>query len=103
MNRKPVTAYAALEHSNRTIVEQAQKLWELSIRDPLTGRHNRRFFEEEVSVLYTNAYRYRQTFALVVGDIDHSNRVLNHKLCQRERSYRDSQPVRELPPDKART
>lgn len=70
MNQELVETYQQLEHSHQTIEKQAQKLKELSIRDELTGLHNRRFFNEQFTLLHANAVRYHRPFAIVLGDID---------------------------------
>ncbi|WP_168203108.1 sensor domain-containing diguanylate cyclase [Marinobacter fonticola] len=47
------------------------KLQEMSVRDSLTGLHNRRHFDEALTVEYKRAYRDRTALAVVMLDIDH--------------------------------
>ncbi|WP_317932727.1 diguanylate cyclase [Halioxenophilus sp. WMMB6] len=70
MNEELVNTYQQLQVSHQTIAQQARELKELSIRDELTGLHNRRFFNEQFRLLHANAVRYGQPFAVVLGDID---------------------------------
>ncbi len=69
------SAYSNLEQSRDKIAEQRETLRELSIRDELTGLYNRRFFNEEVCLLYINARRYRENFCLVLGDVDYFKKI----------------------------
>ncbi|WP_428242334.1 GGDEF domain-containing protein [Gynuella sp.] len=75
MNARLVEAYNRLEDSHATIAKQAEELKELSIRDSLTGLHNRRFFNEEVDRLHQEALRYHRPFCIVLGDVDHFKKI----------------------------
>ncbi|HVY42108.1 MAG TPA: PleD family two-component system response regulator [Hyphomicrobiaceae bacterium] len=44
---------------------------ELAIIDPLTGLHNRRYFEEHLKTLAARALDLRQPLSLLIADIDH--------------------------------
>lgn len=59
-----------LEHSHRTITQQAAELEELSIRDFLTDLYNRRYFDEQAERLFEQASRYRHALSVMLGDID---------------------------------
>jgi diguanylate cyclase (GGDEF)-like protein len=75
MSEELAQSHAALEESNAQIRQQAQQLHELSIRDPLTQLHNRRYFDEHSASLFDLAQRHDQTFAVMIGDIDYFKRV----------------------------
>ncbi|WP_439133558.1 GGDEF domain-containing protein [Pseudomaricurvus sp.] len=70
MNNELASAYQELKTSHQTIEKQALELKELSVRDELTGLHNRRFFNEQFTLLHANAVRYNHPFVIVLGDID---------------------------------
>ncbi|MDH5435397.1 MAG: sensor domain-containing diguanylate cyclase [Gammaproteobacteria bacterium] len=48
---------------------------ELSVVDELTGLHNRRFFFPEAEAALTRAMRYKQSFSIMVIDVDHFKEV----------------------------
>lgn len=48
---------------------------ELSITDPLTGLHNRRYMERHLKTLMTDAVKTGRTLSVLVADIDHFKRV----------------------------
>ena len=52
-----------------------QRLAELVNRDPLTGLHNRRYFEGRLAVEFARAQRFSHPLALVLLDIDHFKRI----------------------------
>lgn len=60
-------------------LEEAQKLKEryqaLSVVDELTGLHNRRFFFPEAQAVLTRAIRYKQSFSVMVIDVDRFKEV----------------------------
>lgn len=64
-----------LQASHRTISTQADQLRELSVRDALTGLHNRRYFDEQAASLYRHAVRYQRSFSVVIADIDFFKRI----------------------------
>jgi len=64
-----------LDESHSRIRAQATLLKELSIRDDLTGLHNRRHFDEQAAHSYARAQRYGQALTVMICDIDHFKRV----------------------------
>lgn len=64
-----------LAKSNDTIREQAGRLKELSIRDETTQLHNRRYFDEQAALAYSQAQRYARPFTVAIGDIDHFKQI----------------------------
>jgi two-component system, cell cycle response regulator len=58
-------------------VEQAaaRRIYEMSVRDGLTGVYNRRYFEERVTSEFAFAQRHATGLALILADIDHFKRV----------------------------
>ena len=55
----------ALENARRF-----HELFELSVRDPLTGLHNRHYFHETLAQEVKRAHRYDRRLALIFFDID---------------------------------
>jgi len=66
---------AQLATSHATILEQAERLRELSIRDALTQLYNRRHFDEQANTLFNQAVRHKRPLALVICDIDHFKKI----------------------------
>jgi diguanylate cyclase (GGDEF)-like protein/PAS domain S-box-containing protein len=71
-----------LEEANRQLHEQLQenvvlhaRLTEQTLRDPLTGLHNRRYLEETLPRELSRAKRVGYPMALVMVDLDHFKRV----------------------------
>ena len=71
-----------LEEANRQLQEQLQEnvalhamLTEQTIRDPLTGLHNRRYLEETLPRELSRAKRVGYPMALIMVDLDHFKRV----------------------------
>lgn len=58
--------------------ELAERLRELSRRDPLTGLHNRRAFEEELKRSWRRGMRTGQPLSLLYVDIDHFKGYNDH-------------------------
>ncbi len=56
-------------------VEQQRQLYEASIRDALTGVHNRRYLTLQVQSELNNLHDGDDTMALVMLDIDHFKRI----------------------------
>ena len=54
---------------------QLRESVEMSITDPLTGLHNRRYMERHLKTLMTDALRTGRTLSILVADIDHFKRV----------------------------
>ena len=64
-----------LAESHAQIRAQAALLKELSIRDDLTGLHNRRHFDEQAAHAFARARRYGQPLTVMICDVDHFKRV----------------------------
>jgi diguanylate cyclase (GGDEF)-like protein/PAS domain S-box-containing protein len=71
-----------LEDTNRLLNEQLQEnvalhamLTEQTLRDPLTGLHNRRYLEETLPRELSRAKRVGYPMALIMVDLDHFKRV----------------------------
>ncbi|GHT97429.1 GGDEF domain-containing protein [Betaproteobacteria bacterium] len=52
-----------------------ETLRESSLRDPMTGLHNRRFLEECVEALVANVYRKQHPISILMLDLDHFKMV----------------------------
>ena len=65
------TAHAKLGEYVVEIESLNRRLREQTIRDPLTGLHNRRFFEETAERDIARATRKKEPLAIVMLDIDH--------------------------------
>jgi len=68
-------SHEELKTSHATILEQAEQLRELSIRDALTQLYNRRHFDEQANTLFNQAVRHKRPLALVICDIDHFKKI----------------------------
>lgn len=68
LNQKVLERTSALNQAN-------EQLKELSIRDPLTGLHNRRFLHESLEKEFNRAKRYGDDITCVMLDIDHFKKV----------------------------
>ena len=68
-------SHEELNTSHATILEQAEQLRELSIRDALTQLYNRRHFDEQANTLFNQAVRHKRPLALVICDIDHFKKI----------------------------
>jgi two-component system, cell cycle response regulator len=55
--------------------ERLQESVELSLTDPLTGLHNRRYMEGHLKTLMSEAIRSGKSLSLLVADIDHFKHV----------------------------
>ena len=55
--------------------ETQKRLEELVHRDPLTGLHNRRYFEGRLATEFARAARFGEEFSLVLIDVDHFKAV----------------------------
>lgn len=64
-----------LQEANALLARQAEELRELSIRDALTGLHNRRSFNERLPQLFEMARRYDRPLALACLDIDNFKQI----------------------------
>jgi diguanylate cyclase (GGDEF)-like protein len=58
-------------------VEQAaaRRIYEMSVRDGLTGVYNRRYFEERLASEFAFAARHVTPLCVILGDIDHFKRI----------------------------
>ena len=63
-----------LERANEALERANEELEKLSIRDPLTGVYNRRFFMKSFEEDFLRARRGRYGFAVLMIDIDHFKR-----------------------------
>ena len=72
-----ITFYAELNrfHQKMIIVEQKEKLEELSTIDQLTKTYNRRKFDELISGEIERANRYKHNFSVIMFDVDHFKQV----------------------------
>jgi diguanylate cyclase (GGDEF)-like protein len=64
-----------LDRLQQIVEEQLRALEILAITDPLTGLHNRRHFDRQAKLLFEQANRYDQPFAVMLGDIDHFKQI----------------------------
>ncbi|MCM2316573.1 MAG: diguanylate cyclase [Thermoanaerobaculia bacterium] len=69
------TAHAKLGEYVVEIESLNRRLREQAIRDPLTGLHNRRFFEESAERDAARAIRLGEPLAVVMLDIDHFKQI----------------------------
>jgi diguanylate cyclase (GGDEF)-like protein len=58
-------------------VEQAasKRIYEMSVRDGLTGVYNRRYFEDRLSSEFAFAARHKTPLCVILADIDHFKRI----------------------------
>ncbi|HEY0587314.1 MAG TPA: diguanylate cyclase [Pseudoduganella sp.] len=75
MSEQLAQSHEELNTSHATILEQAEQLRELSIRDALTQLYNRRHFDEQANTLFNQAVRHKRPLALVICDIDHFKKI----------------------------
>jgi two-component system cell cycle response regulator len=75
MSEQLAHSHAELHASHQTILEQAEQLRELSVRDALTALYNRRHFDEQAITLFNQAVRHQRPLSLVIGDIDFFKRI----------------------------
>ncbi len=67
--------YEDLRKSHAQIEAMATQMRELSLRDVLTGLHNRRHFDEQCAQFFASARRYQRPFSVMLCDIDHFKTV----------------------------
>ena len=60
-------------------LKSREVLQEQSLRDPLTGLHNRRFLEETLERELARAQRNKAPLALIMADVDHFKRFNDHQ------------------------
>ena len=75
MSTELAAARERLEASQKVIQEQADRLLELSVRDALTGLHNRRYFDEHAALALQLASRQGRPFSVAIMDVDHFKQV----------------------------
>ena len=75
MSEELAQSHEALQQSNQTILEQANQLKEMSIRDALTDLYNRRHFDEQAQQLFEQSVRHGHPMTVVMGDIDFFKRI----------------------------
>ncbi len=78
MSAELARAQAELQASHAQVQLQALQLQEQSQRDPLTGLHNRRFFDEQATLAYARAMRHDRALTLVLADLDHFKQINDH-------------------------
>jgi diguanylate cyclase (GGDEF)-like protein len=73
---------AELQSALATQTALARRLAELSLRDPLTGLHNRRHLDAEVVRMFEESVRYERPISVVLLDLDdfkHVNDQFGHE------------------------
>jgi two-component system cell cycle response regulator len=55
--------------------EAAAQVYEMTVRDPLTRLHNRRYLDERLQTEFAFAARHRTTLSVLILDVDHFKRV----------------------------
>jgi diguanylate cyclase (GGDEF)-like protein len=75
MSEKLARSHQELQESHQTILQQAEQMRELSVRDALTKLHNRRHFDEQASTLFSHAVRHKRPLSVVIGDIDFFKKI----------------------------
>ena len=75
---KTVTVLSIIAHTVGMAINNSKlymKTLDVSIRDPLTGLHNRRYFNERLLDEVERASRYDEHLSLVICDIDHFKKI----------------------------
>lgn len=75
MSNALFAAQRELQALNATIHAQSEQLREQSLRDVLTGLHNRRFFDEQAQTLFHQSIRYRRPMCFMLADLDRFKEV----------------------------
>ncbi len=73
-----VTMLAIIGHAVGVAINNSKlylKTLNIAIRDELTGRHNRRYFNERLLDEMERAKRYHEPMSLIMCDIDHFKRI----------------------------
>ena len=63
-------AYEELKELHLRLEEQTRELQEMSIRDDLTGVHNRRYLDQRLAEEFARARRYRSALTVAMWDAD---------------------------------
>lgn len=66
---------ARIEERTQDLQEANDKLEIIATQDPLTGLHNRRYFDTRYQEEFNRAKRYRHDLAVVILDLDHFKQV----------------------------
>ncbi|MGM0442398.1 MAG: diguanylate cyclase [Elusimicrobiota bacterium] len=66
---KPYDAKELISRIN-SVLQRKNHYDEMTMTDPLTGLHNRRFFKQQFSIFFNMAKRYDLKFSLVIFDVD---------------------------------
>ncbi|MDE2594698.1 MAG: diguanylate cyclase [Burkholderiales bacterium] len=66
---------ADLDRAMHKLTEANTRLQALTVRDALTGLHNRQFLNERLPDLWRQAQRWHQTLSVLMIDIDHFKQV----------------------------
>jgi diguanylate cyclase (GGDEF)-like protein len=75
---KTVTVLSIIAHTVGMAINNSKlylKTLDVAIRDPLTGLHNRRYFNERLLDEVERASRYAEHLSLVICDIDHFKKI----------------------------
>lgn len=75
---KTVTVLSIIAHTVGLAINNSKlymKTLDVAIRDPLTGLHNRRYFNERLLDEVERADRYTEHLSLVICDIDHFKKI----------------------------
>lgn len=75
MSQALAHSHESLKASHQKILEQANQLREMSIRDALTELYNRRHLDEQAAGLFEQSRRYGRPMTVVIGDIDFFKRI----------------------------
>jgi|GEM_PF-6801837 len=67
--------YLIIKNDHNKLNEISRKFYELSIKDPLTGLYNRRFFYEILEKEIEKARRSGRSFTIAIGDIDDFKKI----------------------------
>lgn len=70
-----ISAAARLKSLQDELAARHEQLLEVSRRDVLTGLHNRRYLEEQLTPMASSALRHQQPLSAVMVDIDHFKTV----------------------------
>ncbi len=73
-----VEAMQRIRKMHQDLTAANQKLNELAIRDGLTGLFNRRHMDRQADLLWEEAVRHQQPFALLMLDIDNFKKYNDH-------------------------
>jgi diguanylate cyclase (GGDEF)-like protein/PAS domain S-box-containing protein len=72
-NGSPALAFQFYDVTDRIKAEEILK--EKALRDPLTGFHNRGYFDDTIQIELDRSRRYKRTFTLMMGDLSNFKKV----------------------------